>query len=232
MARLGLGDGWGCVFANDFDPVKAATYRANFADAATHFHEGDVWTLAPADLPGRADLAWASSPCQDFSLAGARAGPGGRPVLGLLRLLAADRGPGRRGPRAARHRHRERQRPAHLARRARTSPPLGEALAGAGLPLRRAGDRRGGLPAAVAAAGVRRRHARAAAAGPGRREPVPHPRGARPPRPACRPPLAQRWIWWRASPPPRRNTDLAALLEPDDAVAWHSPDRHRRAGWR
>ena len=32
MARLGLGDGWSCAFANDFDPVKSATYRANFAD--------------------------------------------------------------------------------------------------------------------------------------------------------------------------------------------------------
>lgn len=42
MARLGLGDGWRCAFANDFDPVKAATYRANFADASDHFHEGDV----------------------------------------------------------------------------------------------------------------------------------------------------------------------------------------------
>jgi site-specific DNA-cytosine methylase len=30
MARLGLGEGWDCRFANDFDPVKAATYRANF----------------------------------------------------------------------------------------------------------------------------------------------------------------------------------------------------------
>ena len=83
MARLGLeaggADAWTCAFANDFDPVKAATYRANFADAADHFHEGDVWKIDPADLPGQADLAWASSPCQDFSLAGARAGlAGGR----------------------------------------------------------------------------------------------------------------------------------------------------------
>ena len=72
MARLGLGAGWACRFANDFDPVKAATYRANFPDAGEHFHEGDVFALTGADLPGQADLAWASSPCQDFSLAGAR----------------------------------------------------------------------------------------------------------------------------------------------------------------
>src|SRR3569623_588195 len=102
MARLGLGEGWACAFANDFDPVKAAVYRGNFADAEAHFHEVDVWKLSPADLPGRADLAWASSPCQDFSLAGARAGlAGGRSgaffgFWGLIEGLAA----GGRAPRS------------------------------------------------------------------------------------------------------------------------------------
>jgi len=54
--------------------VKAGAYRANFGDAAEHFHLGDVWQVEPGALPGQADLAWASSPCQDFSLAGGRAG--------------------------------------------------------------------------------------------------------------------------------------------------------------
>ncbi len=82
MARAGLGEGWRCLFANDFDPVKAETYRANWG--GDHFHEGDVHALTPADLPrpdygGAVDLAWASSPCQDFSLAGLRKGlAGGR----------------------------------------------------------------------------------------------------------------------------------------------------------
>src|SRR5436190_6089437 len=92
MARLGLGETWICAFANDFDPVKAATYRTNFAGGAGHFHEGDVWTLSADDLPGRADLAWASSPCQDFSLAGGRAGlAGGRSsaFFGFWRLIEA-----------------------------------------------------------------------------------------------------------------------------------------------
>src|SRR6201999_4484301 len=40
---------------------------------------GDSGRRGVAALPGRPDLAWASSPCQDFSLAGARAGiAGGR----------------------------------------------------------------------------------------------------------------------------------------------------------
>jgi len=29
------------------------------------------------------------------------------------------------------------------------------------------------------------------------------------------------WVWWRLAAPPVRNTDLAALLEPDDSVPWH-----------
>ena len=72
MARAGLGAGWRCLFANDFDPAKARSYRANWGDE--DLRVGDVWDLTPADLPGAADLAWASSPCQDLSLAGARAG--------------------------------------------------------------------------------------------------------------------------------------------------------------
>ena len=37
------------------------------------------------------------------------------------------------------------------------------------------------------------------------------------------PPVLQAlWIDWRLPAPPRRNLDLAALLEPDDAVAWRS----------
>jgi DNA (cytosine-5)-methyltransferase 1 len=90
MARLGLGPDWHCLAANDFDPLKAATYRANFG--GDHLVEGDVWTLQAADLPGRADLAWASSPCQDVSLAGARAGLDGArssAFWGFWRLIQA-----------------------------------------------------------------------------------------------------------------------------------------------
>lgn len=76
MARLGLGPGWRCVFANDYDPQKTAAYRENFGEE--ELFEGDVGALTPAMLPdARADLAWASFPCQDLSLAGARAGLAG-----------------------------------------------------------------------------------------------------------------------------------------------------------
>jgi DNA (cytosine-5)-methyltransferase 1 len=75
MARTGLAQGWRCLFANDMDEKKTAAYRANFNDA-TELTVCDVATLTVDDLPGVADLAWASFPCQDLSLAGQRGGLG------------------------------------------------------------------------------------------------------------------------------------------------------------
>ena len=34
MARAGLGAEWDCLFANDFDPKKAAAYAANWTRKA------------------------------------------------------------------------------------------------------------------------------------------------------------------------------------------------------
>ena len=76
MARAGLGTSWKCLFANDIDSKKAASYAANWGDE--HLKIGDVGALTPSDLPGRADLAWASFPCQDLSLAGDYKGLQGR----------------------------------------------------------------------------------------------------------------------------------------------------------
>ena len=76
MARAGLGPGWRCLFANDADPRKCAAYRDNFG--GDDLAEGDIAALGLEDMPAaRADLAWASFPCQDVSLAGARAGLSG-----------------------------------------------------------------------------------------------------------------------------------------------------------
>lgn len=75
MARAGLGAGWDCLFANDFDAKKAASYADNWG--GDHLRVGDIHALNAADLPGRADLAWASFPCQDLSLAGAGRGLAG-----------------------------------------------------------------------------------------------------------------------------------------------------------
>ncbi len=74
MARAGLGPGWACLFANDMDADKAESYRANWG--AGDFIADDLAAITTEKLPGRADLAWASFPCQDLSLAGAGRGMG------------------------------------------------------------------------------------------------------------------------------------------------------------
>lgn len=74
MARAGLGAAWTCAFANDIDKRKAAAYRENWGDE--HLSVCDIATLRGTQLPN-ADLAWASFPCQDLSLAGGGAGLGG-----------------------------------------------------------------------------------------------------------------------------------------------------------
>jgi DNA (cytosine-5)-methyltransferase 1 len=92
MARLGLGDRWECLFANDFSQRKAQSYRENFHPAPGEFDEGDVFDIALARLPRGADLAWASFPCQDLSLAGAGQGLNGArsgSFWGFWRLMQA-----------------------------------------------------------------------------------------------------------------------------------------------
>ena len=76
MVRAGLGDSWACLFANDLDDRKAAAYQENWGGG--ELLVGDVGRLTSRDLPGRADLAWASFPCQDLSLAGMGAGLKGK----------------------------------------------------------------------------------------------------------------------------------------------------------
>ena len=94
MARAGLEPEWSCLFANEIDPKKAASYIANWGEESLKL--GDVAELTTADLPGIADLAWASFPCQDLSLAGNGAGlSGGRsgtfwPFWRLMAALATE----------------------------------------------------------------------------------------------------------------------------------------------
>lgn len=225
MARIGLGDGWRCTFANDFDPIKAATYRANFTDAANHFHEGDVWTLSADDLPGRADLAWASSPCQDFSLAGGRAGlAGGRSsaFFGFWRLIEALDDAGR-APRTL---------VIENVSGLLTSNG-GADFAALGAALAQRGYRFGALEidASILLPQSRPRVFVIAT----RRKPAGlmgdspfHTRAVRAAHRALPDELAACWVWWRLTAPPPRNTDLAALLEPDTAVDWHGPDTTAR----
>jgi DNA (cytosine-5)-methyltransferase 1 len=82
--------GWNCSFANDIDRVKAIAYYANWE--ASRLVVGDVAAMTTADLPSVPDLAWASPPCQDVSLAGDRAGLDGarsNAFKGFWRLMRA-----------------------------------------------------------------------------------------------------------------------------------------------
>lgn len=73
MARAGLeSTNWQCVFANDFDHKKSTIYRRNWGENV--LKTADIKTIVAKDLPGQVDLAWASFPCQDLSLAGGGAG--------------------------------------------------------------------------------------------------------------------------------------------------------------
>ena len=72
MVRAGLGPEWHCLFANDFDHKKGQSYRKNWGVA--ELKTADVGSLTTKSLPGIADMAWASFPCQDLSVAGGGAG--------------------------------------------------------------------------------------------------------------------------------------------------------------
>lgn len=98
MARMGLGQQWNCLFANDFDHKKSKVYRANWRDEV--LNTGDVGEIKTTDLPGVADLVWGSFPCQDLSLAGGGAGLKGErsgtfwPFWNLMKgLIKEGRGP-------------------------------------------------------------------------------------------------------------------------------------------
>jgi len=99
MARAGLGKGWSCLFANDFDTKKGLTYQLNYPTGDV-LRIDDVRKIKAAELPGHADLIWGSFPCQDLSLAGGGAGLKGErsgtfyPFWEIVKGLVADgRGP-------------------------------------------------------------------------------------------------------------------------------------------
>lgn len=76
LMRMGLERaGWHISFANDIDEDKWQMYKTHFGDSG-EFVLGDVHQLDAGEIPSIA-LATASFPCNDLSLAGARAGLAG-----------------------------------------------------------------------------------------------------------------------------------------------------------
>jgi DNA (cytosine-5)-methyltransferase 1 len=225
MARIGLGARWRCLFANDIDPAKARSYAANFGDE--DLRVGDVWGLKASDLPGRADLAWASSPCQDLSLAGARQGLAGSrssAFWGFWRLIeqldAEGRAPNMIGVEnvlGLLTSHAGADFAALCAALAERGYAFGalEIDAASFLPQSRPrlfvlATRE--LPGDLAAAGPGPFHTLAV-----RKAFERLPAG-----------LKARWIWWPVPEPSRRNASLADVLAPDEEAEWLSPARTER----
>lgn len=72
LARSGMQEaGIKTVWANDIDATKCALYGAQWG--VSDLHCMNVFDVDPHDVPA-ADIAWASSPCTDLSLAGKRSG--------------------------------------------------------------------------------------------------------------------------------------------------------------
>lgn len=113
MARAGLGPSWSCLFANDFDPKKAASYAANWGVGQLRIE--NIANLTVNDLTGSADLAWASFPCQDLSLAGAGEGLRGDRSGTFWPFWKLMRAPGHRKSTPAHDRARKRLRRPHLS---------------------------------------------------------------------------------------------------------------------
>lgn len=88
LVRLALErEGFRVAFANDIDEDKLDIYRDNFG--ADDFRLGDIHQLPAACLP-TCDLFTASFPCNDLSVAGARAGLAGgqsSAFWGFIRIL-------------------------------------------------------------------------------------------------------------------------------------------------
>lgn len=226
LARLGLEPDFSCTFANDIDPAKAAAYRAAFA--SDEMKVCDVWRLTAADLPGQATLAWASFPCQDVSLAGSRRGlaaPRSGAFWGFHRLmekLAA-----------------EKRAPDILALENVTgllSSHGGADFAALVCAIDALGYRVGALEIDAAlftpqsrprlfVVAARSAPAHLITAGPS--EPF-HTNALRSAATRLPDAVRKRFVWWRLDTPPKRNTQLADMLEDDDAVVWNSDEKTER----
>ncbi|MEU4680658.1 DNA cytosine methyltransferase [Micromonospora sp. NPDC023737] len=79
LVRLGLEQaGISVVWSNDIEPAKQEMYEGHFGKDDGHaFVPGDVGEVKGSDMPSNLDLAWASFPCTDLSLAGWRRGLSG-----------------------------------------------------------------------------------------------------------------------------------------------------------
>lgn len=230
MVRAGLGPEWSCLFANDIDPKKGASYARNWGDSELRIK--NVAELRAADMPGTADLAWASFPCQDLSLAGAGAGLRGErsgtfwPFWNLMKALG---GEGRAPPMIVL----ENVCGALTSHGGKDFAAIGAAIAEA--------DYRFGALVIDAVDFVPQSRPRLFIVAVGKDYPIPD--GLTQPAPdghwrtgaliEAHNRLSKRvrdsWLWWRLPPPPKRNTVFADLIEEyPKGVPWHTAAETRK----
>lgn len=230
MARAGLGKNWQCLFSNDFDRKKASTYRRNWGD--TEFVCDDIRNIETDILPGSPDLAWASFPCQDLSLAGGGAGLRGErsgafwPFWHLMTRLA-ERG---------------------------NLPPLivlenvcgtltshkGKDFSAICRTLQKSGYRFGAL-VIDASLFVPQSRPRLFVIGVHEKEPIPdslisdvptntfHSRALKAAHQKLSPAIRADWVWWNISAPPLRTIGLSSIIEDSpSSVSWHTPAETRK----
>ena len=230
MARAGLGDRWRCLFANDFDQKKVATYTRNWG--ADHLSCTDVRNVTTDDLVGSADLVWASFPCQDLSLAGGGAGLKGErsgtfwPFWHLMiALVAEDRSPSVIVL--------ENVCGTLTSHGGKDFEEICKALSDGGY--------RYGAVVVDAVLFVPQSRPRLLIVAVKEGVPIPdklygsdpvrsfHPRSLRNSFGKLTAALQEGWIWWSLSAPPLRTAKFSDLVEDDPIdVPWHTPDETRK----
>ncbi len=229
MSRLGLGPRWRCAFANEWSEKKAAAYAARFG--SRELRVDDVANVITNELPGQPDLAWASFPCQDLSLAGSGAGLRGkrsgtfRPFWKLITGLAAEN----RAPRLV---VLENVVGALTSHGGKDFAAIIGAFAEVGY--------RVGCLVVDAVRFVPQSRPRLFVVGVSSDAPVPrsliaaapsdpwHPRSLRTAREQLPPAWDNHWIWWRVPVPTTRVKSLSSIMEDQPVgVAWHTPEETR-----
>src|SRR5580704_2189476 len=224
MARAGVGSHWTCLFANEIDPKKALSYATNWGEQQVVVK--DVAHLKLSELPGIADLVWASFPCQDLSLAGTGAGLDGDrsgtfwPFWNLVKALRVEK-------RAPRMIVLENVKGALTSHGGRDFAAIGAALTNA--------DYRFGAMLIDAVHFLPQSRPRLFVVAIDKSTTVPDELVADQIVEEWHPPAVvaaygklsrqseEGWIWWRLPPPPTRNSTFADILEDDpQGVRWHT----------
>ena len=230
MVRAGLGINWRCRFANDFDAKKSAVYRGNWRD--TVLKTADVGALTTKDLPGAVDLAWASFPCQDLSLAGGGAGLKGDrsgtfwPFWSLMKDLIAEGRPPRiialENVCGTLTSHEGKDFAAICSNFEKAGYVFGAVVVDAALFVPHSRPR-------LFMIGVHGDVEIPTSLTQGIASPLWHTRGLRTALNNAPAKVRKNWIWWSLPEPASRNTTFADLIEDNPSgVEWHTPAETRR----